>query len=188
MKFSHVGFSKDRCDKTTIEQPQEAIDSDNINNPIQSIPEDEESIEGPLNSSTDLKTFITSPEIERTPNGLNIDDPISPNSSDIETSPAMKSPLNSNDINEHDDDSDNTADYSILSSNAQFPMQPPQPAAFVPIIPYVSGNPLMTHSNPSLVSTHSADPVNYGNRSIYLGNLHPKPLLKKSPIMFVLVV
>ena len=179
LKFSHVGFSKDRCDKTTIEQPQEAIDSDNINNPIQSIPEDEESIEGPLNSSTDLKTFITSPEIERTPNGLNIDDPISPNSSDIETSPAMKSPLNSNDINEHDDDSDNTADYSILSSNAQFPMQPPQPAAFVPIIPYVSGNPLMTHSNPSLVSTHSADPVNYGNRSIYLGNLHPKTTIEE---------
>ncbi|KAK6866480.1 Negative regulator of differentiation 1, partial [Candida tropicalis] len=91
----------------------------------------------------------------------------------------MKSPLNSNHIDENDDDSDNTADYSILSSNAQFPMQPPQPTAFVPIIPYVSGNPLMTHSNPSLVSTHSADPVNYGNRSIYLGNLHPKTTIEE---------
>ncbi|RCK55209.1 hypothetical protein Cantr_04202 [Candida viswanathii] len=177
LRFTTVKFIKDRCDQTEIEETEETQESVDTNNLIQCIPEDEETIEGPLNSSTDLKSFITSPEIERTPNGLNIDDPISPNSSDIETSPAMKSPLNSNTNNENEDDSDNTADYSIVSSSSRFPIQPPP--TFIPIVPYVSGNPLMTHSNPSLVSTHSADPVNYGNRSIYLGNLHPKTTIEE---------
>ncbi|KAL6452254.1 NAB6 RNA-binding protein NAB6 [Candida maltosa Xu316] len=163
IKFIKAKFGKDRCDRTEIET---------IKNDQESTEESTTPIEGPLNSSTELKSFITSPEIERTPNGLNIADPISPNSSDIEASP-LKSPL-TNPENDLESTALSNVDYSIGSSSSRFPNNP----AFVPV-PYVLSNPLMSHSNASLISTHSCDGSSYGNRSIYLGNLHPKTTVEE---------
>ena len=56
--------------------------------------EDEETgTEDQSKDVSDLKEFITSPEIERVPGTLNIADPISPNSSDVDGGSPMKSPI-----------------------------------------------------------------------------------------------
>ena len=64
------------------------------------------------------------------------------------------------------------ADYSVASFSPRFHSSFPQP-------PYLPGNSMMTNSNVSLVSLPGPDPQAFGNRSIYLGNLHPSTTIEE---------
>lgn len=166
IRFSGVEFGKDRCDKNVINTERPVLYSSSSKGQIQCIPEDEETgTEDQPGDTSDLKEFITSPEIERVPGTLNIADPISPNSSDVEGGSPMKSPI-VNGENGLESPSLSNADYSVASFSPRFHSSFPQ-------APYLPGNPMLTNSNVSLVSLSGPDPQTFGNRSIYLGNLHP---------------
>lgn len=172
IRFSGVEFGKDRCDKNAVYSERPVLYSSSSKNHIQCIPEDEETgTEDQSKDVSNLKEFITSPEIERVPGTLNIADPISPNSSDVDGGSPMKSPI-VNGESGLESPSLSNADYSVASFSPRFHSSFPQP-------PYLPGNSMMTNSNVSLVSLPGPDPQAFGNRSIYLGNLHPSTTIEE---------
>ncbi|RLV95674.1 RNA-binding protein NAB6 [Spathaspora sp. JA1] len=221
LKFNSVNFHTDRCDKTFIEgntrniSPESSANSSVIYKHIQSfqnIPEeieineeippvesfDEAASNGnvePIGNSTQLESFLTSPVLQQ-PNGLNIIDPISPNSSVAGGAGSVESSIQESDIEEQANENDDNElledvptydNYSYISATSRFSTSMPQ---FIPIQhppppppPFnLVGSDLMSLPDISSGSVHypiQPDPLNVGNRTIYLGNLHPNTTVEE---------
>ncbi|EGW33094.1 uncharacterized protein SPAPADRAFT_150718 [Spathaspora passalidarum NRRL Y-27907] len=201
IKFTNVTFHKDRCDKTFIEGNTRNMSPESSNSSInhkhissfQNIPEEIETNDDTSTNSTQLENFLTSPVLHE-PSGLNIIEPISPNSSVIEGPQSVESPIHhESELIQEDVYEDNHHgeipgmahydSYSFVSSDSRFsasmphliPIQAPQFNLVTPD--------MMSQSNVSSSSSiHypiQPDPLNIGNRTIYLGNLHPNTTVEE---------
>ncbi|KAI5958198.1 hypothetical protein KGF57_002553 [Candida theae] len=193
ISFISATFHRDRCDKTLVQYRDDAElgMSANITTPngeaaMKLTMEDgtcgliEE--EAPLDNSSEVCSIIGSPG-QHSPNKVNILDPVSPNSSDIENASPILHDTYAPSQGDHTDDSEAHAPsligsngvYSMISSDARQMNATPQ---FVHI-PMAAGPPFAFHSNSSFVSSYNPDPINTGNRAIHLGNLHPHTTIEE---------
>ncbi|KAG5421615.1 hypothetical protein I9W82_000707 [Candida metapsilosis] len=187
--FISAGFHKDRCDKTLVEYRDDI--EHGITKPIAETMANrmENSVcdliteEGPLDNSSEVCSIIDSPG-QHPPADVNIIDPVSPNSSDIENaSPIVRDTYNLPQGDHVVDDNASHAEgsiisngvYSMITSDARQLNATPQ---FVHI-PMDTSSPFAFHSNSSFVSNYNPDVVNAGNRAIHLGNLHPHTTIEE---------
>ncbi|CCG22297.1 RNA-binding protein [Candida orthopsilosis Co 90-125] len=187
--FTSATFHKDRCDKTLVEY-RDDIESGlsssasngkmTKNNIMENGGCDLIVEEGPLDNSSEVSSIIDSPG-QNPPIDVNIIDPVSPNSSDIEnSSPIIRdtyalSHSDHADENEAHAQASNNSVYSMISSDARQLQTTPQ---FVHI-PLATDPSFGFHSNSSFVSNYNPDPTNTGNRAIHLGNLHPHTTIEE---------
>ncbi|CAK9438310.1 uncharacterized protein LODBEIA_P25340 [Lodderomyces beijingensis] len=228
IQFTNVQFEKDRCDRTPMESsPNTMEDGAKLSNPSSCQASNPTSIEnglhemnssGPLDNSSDISSFIDSPE--RGENEVSIVDPVSPNSSDIEGgSPILQNVYAPSDERHHRESVANGS-YSMVSESSGFshhhhnhhnhhnhhhhhhlapqaPHAPPSSHPVTQLVPvsFVPATPFSAHSSHSAIMANnnssnggsvagvgagaSAGTTMPGNRSLYLGNLHPNTTVEE---------
>ncbi|KAI5969442.1 hypothetical protein CANMA_001510 [Candida margitis] len=192
--FTKVKFHKDRCDKTLVEYKEDSMHSSpGTTAPNGKIEPAKKNTfgngscgliaeEGPLDNSSEMSSIIGSPG-KHPPADLNIVDPVSPNSSDIENaSPIIRDAYalsHTDNVDGHETHTQasmaSNGVYSMMSPDTRHIQRTPQ---FVHI-PMASDSSFALHSNSSFVSNYNTDPINTGNRSIHLGNLHPHTTIEE---------